>query len=502
MSSASPEPSPAVQSPPLGSARRLFGNAGIYAVGTVAMQGLSAIFTPLLALLLLPAQLGVWSLAGSIFNGLSLLYTLGLQGAITRYYYDHEHQAFEQRRFQATVSTFLLSWSLVASALLVAFGPRLFTRVSGGLPFYPYGVMVVAMCLLSVASLVPKALWQAQEKPQVFVGVELAASAINLVGSLALVALTSIGVLGLFWGRLLSLAIVAVACYAYAARNFGVAMHGRSLREALLFSLPLVPHLLAHWVLAMADRILIERKLGLAQVGVYATAYGIIEWVNLVAMSVNRAWVPQFTRAYADPNQRSFVGRSITLFVLACVAASAGLFVLAPTLIRLFFTEKYQAAAPITPILAAAGAFQGLYYIYVAGLFYYKRNRLVPVITVLGGALNIGLNLLLLPRLGIAGAAWATLGGYLALALGMRWACRLTTRLPFETGRIAKLVAVALGFCAIGLVLDGRVHPALELVLKLALLGSAFYALVKTGFFEPDEVEKLRRMLRLRRRTT
>jgi O-antigen/teichoic acid export membrane protein len=497
MSAAQPEPSKVVPLAPAGSARKLLGNAGIYAVGTLALQGLSAAFTPLLALLLVPAELGLWSLSTSLFNGLSLFYTLGLQGAITRYYYDHEHQPFEQRRFQATISTFLFGWASLASLLLLVIGPWLLGKSASELHFQPYGVLIIAMCFLSVASLVPKALWQAQERPKAFVGVELVASTINIAGSLLLVSLTSIGVLGLFWGRLLSLAVVAVTCLHYSARSFGLALHGPSLRSALLFSLPLVPHLLAHWVLAMADRVLIERALGLAQVGVYAIAYSFIEMVNLVATSVNRAWVPQFTRAYADPEQRPFVARSITVFVLASLGTAAALLVLSPTLVRLLYNQKYEAAAPIAPILAGAGVFQALYYIYVAGLFYYKKNRLVPVITVSGGALNIALNLWLLPRFGIAGAAWATLAGYLALALGMRWACRLHTRLPFETGRLAKLVAVALGFCVLGLLVDARLPLALELVVKLALLGAAFYALVRTGFFAPEELARLRAVLRL-----
>jgi O-antigen/teichoic acid export membrane protein len=317
------------------------------------------------------------------------------------------------------------------------------------------------------------------------------------VGSLLLVSLTSLGVLGLFWGRLLSLAMVGFVCFYYSARSFGVAMHGPSLRSALLFSLPLVPHLLAHWVLAMADRVLIERQLGLSALGVYAVAYAFIEVVNLVATSMNRAWVPQFTRAYADPEQRPFVARSITLFVLASVGTAAVLSVFAPSLVRLLYDHKYEAAAPIAPILATAGAFQGLYYVYVAGLFYYKQNRLVPFVTVIGGALNIALNLWLLPRLGIAGAAWATLAGYVTLALGMRWACRRHTLLPFETKRIGKLVAVAVAFGLIGLALDGRTPLALELSIKLVLLGGAFYALVKSGFFTPDELARLRRILRL-----
>ena len=85
------------------------------------------------------------------------------------------------------------------------------------------------------------------------------------------------------------------------------------------------------------------------------------------------------------------------------------------TLITGFFEERYGAAAEIAPILALGGLFQGIYYIYVAGLFYFKKNMLIPVITIVSGTVNVILNLLWIPDYGLAGAAWATVIGYVIL---------------------------------------------------------------------------------------
>src|SRR5690606_22215790 len=256
----------------------------------------------------------------------------------------------------------------------------------------------------------------------------------------------------------------AIPFVIYMVRHVELAWNWDDLRSALRFSLPLVPHLAAHWVLGMSDRVLIERhyaqleaqleasgvlevdfdvaagaSLSLAAVGIYGVAYEFLKAVNLVSVSMNQAWVPQFTRAHDRPEQRGFVARSITYFILAVGSMSTAVIVLGPPLTRLVLEDKYEFVAELIPILAFGGLFQGLYYVFVAVLFYYKSNRLLPVITVISGLVNVVLNLLWLPSYGLVGACWATVVGYMVLMLGMWWAARRHPMPDFETTRLTKI---------------------------------------------------------------
>jgi O-antigen/teichoic acid export membrane protein len=204
-------------------------------------------------------------------------------------------------------------------------------------------------------------------------------------------------------------------------------------------------------------------------------------------------------RSYGDTDEHPFIGKSITYFVMVIVGASTALTVLSPALVELFFADAYIEAATIAPILALAGTFQGLYFIYVTGLFYYKANLLVPVITLVGGAVNVGLNLLWIPEHGLVGAAWATLIGYLILFVGVRWACRRHTRLPFEVGRLAKLFGVSGALIALGVGIQGTFSAGVELGFGLALLGGGFAMLFLLRFWAPEEIDWMRRVI-LRRK--
>lgn len=498
-------PAPGEPSEPadLGSGRerigRLFKNTGIYAIGEAGIALLGVLLGPILTAFLLPAEYGLWSLASSLLTGFMVFCNPGLHGAITRFYFDHEHDAARRQRFQGTVATFLLIWSLGLCVIATATGPAVFAALFDEIPFWPYGALVISMAFLSVLGVVPKATWAAAERSTSFVGVNLLGSAVFLFGSLGLVAFTSLGVLGLFLGRTASLLVLAIPFVIYGLRHTRPAWSWTDLRAALAFSLPLVPHLLAHWVLSMADRFMIESHyagreaagiaaefdhvgdgLGLAATGLYGLAYEFMNAINLVAVSMNRAWVPQFTRAHGRPEEREFVGRSITYFILAIASMSAAMAVLGPTIVRLL-DPKYAFAAELVPILPIAGLFQGLYYIYVAVLFFHKENRLLPVITIVSGVVNIALNWLWLPRFGLVGAVWATVVAYAVLLVGVRWAARRHPMPLFERRPLAR-IAVVLGIVAgAGIAIDGQLPLGWEIAAKLGLLGLGALVLWRLG---------------------
>ncbi|PRP94873.1 lipopolysaccharide biosynthesis protein [Enhygromyxa salina] len=507
--------------PELGSSRvritRLFKNSSIYALGELGLSLLSVLMMPILTMFLLPAEYGLFSLAMMLFTGFTHLCNPALHGSVTRFYFDHEHDEVGKRRFQGTILSFLLAWSFGMCVIATVTGPSLFPLLFVDLPFWPYGVMTVWMVFLGVLGVVPKATWVASENSKPFVGVSLLGSAVNVLGTLSLVALAGLGVMGMFLGRAASLIVLAVPFTVYSVRHLKLAWSWDDLRSALRFSLPLVPHLIAHWVLGMSDRFIIEHhypgldagasaaavaemgvtpdengelNLGLAAVGIYSAAYDFMNAVNMVAVSMNNAWVPQFTRAHGRPEERPFVARSITYFMLAVGSMSAAMVVLSPTIVRSgLINSKYAFAAEIAPILALGGLFQGLYYVYVAVLFYYKQNRLIPVITVVSGVTNVVLNLLWLPSYGLVGAAWATVVGYTILVVGVRWAARRCEMPDFEVGRLARIAGVLLVVVAAGMLVDGRLWVWWELLVKLGILGLGALALWSLGVVSPRDRE-------------
>jgi hypothetical protein len=106
------------------------------------------------------------------------------------------------------------------------------------------------------------------------------------------------------------------------------------------------------------------------------------------------------------------------LIMAAALAGAAGLVVLAPSILTLLVGAAFRpAAASILPIVVAASAMAGIKAYHFDIAFHLgKHSRKLVLLAALAAVINVVLNLLLIPPLGIMGAAWATLGAY-AVAL-------------------------------------------------------------------------------------
>ena len=143
------------------------------------------------------------------------------------------------------------------------------------------------------------------------------------------------------------------------------------------------------------------------------------------------------------------------------------------------------------PVVTLAYLFNGLYFVMLAPLMLDKRTGAVSAATWAGAVMNIALNWLLIPRLGMMGAAWATLAAYAAMAVAV-WALGRASRpVPYEWKRLAILAGwtAALWWPSSSVGLPAR----------FVLLAAYPAGLLLTGFLGADELAELRSLLSARR---
>jgi O-antigen/teichoic acid export membrane protein len=113
-----------------------------------------------------------------------------------------------------------------------------------------------------------------------------------------------------------------------------------------------------------------------------------------------------------------------------------------------------------------------------------KRTQFNWVITGLAAAVNIALNLILIPRYGIMGAAVATVAAYAVMFAAMTWYAQRVFPTPYQWRRVLTAVAAAVALVLLGRQLGG-LAAALGLTLAYPL------ALLALGFFLPEERRSL-----------
>ncbi len=188
------------------------------------------------------------------------------------------------------------------------------------------------------------------------------------------------------------------------------------LRPVLAFSAPLVPGAISDWALFIADRYILAAFHGPTTVGIYAACYSLAQGLQLASYPVEYAIAPLLPRLWDGDERRRAVDllRRSTNFVLMVLApGSTVASIVGPPLFRLLgLRATADQATLLLPIVCWGITIFAFTRLLGHVCLVANRGRAVMVRVGATAAINIALNLALVPSLGAVGAALATLGSY------------------------------------------------------------------------------------------
>jgi len=193
-----------------------------------------------------------------------------------------------------------------------------------------------------------------------------------------------------------------------------------------------------------SDRYVIVHYLGLEQAGIYSAAYRLGQVLKLLVQPISFVLLPLVSRMWGAGQRdqvRRYMAQSLKYYVLLAAPASAGLIILGPSLLRFLGTGAFSVSQGLIAALVVGIFFVGLYQIYVYILFLQERTKLLPAIFLLVAALNLGLNILLVPVIGILGAALTTCLSYFVQFAIVYWYTRRLFKVPFQLRFMLKAMA-------------------------------------------------------------
>jgi O-antigen/teichoic acid export membrane protein len=246
-------------------------------------------------------------------------------------------------------------------------------------------------------------------------------------------------------------------------------------RPVLARSWPLVANVLLGLTIYNSDLIFLRIFQGREAVGLYSAAYQLISFLINMAAAYSLSLLPALTRASAVPGERDRLYRSAfgQTFTVALPIAVGGALV-APQIMGTVFGPEYAASIPALAVLVCTLPFTMSKEVDLIALVVAGRESTVMRMTAAAVAVNLALNLWLIPRYGMMGAAWSTLATEFARAAFAR-VCARGAGHP-HAGLVAPLRALAAA-AAMGAVLWH--FRGLSLPLALAL-GAAVYAVALT----------------------
>lgn len=185
--------------------------------------------------------------------------------------------------------------------------------------------------------------------------------------------------------------------------------------HALRFNIPLIPHYLSSTVLNSADRIMIKNYAGASDAGVYSLAYSISQIMILFNTALNQTLGPWIYKNIKEKRTDDIAGIAyISLGIIAFV--NLVLIAITPEAVAVFAPPSYHAAIWVIPPVAMSVIFIFSYDLFAKFEFYYEKSTWIMFASVLGAALNVGLNYLFIRQYGYYAAAYTTLICYIIYA--------------------------------------------------------------------------------------
>jgi O-antigen/teichoic acid export membrane protein len=182
-------------------------------------------------------------------------------------------------------------------------------------------------------------------------------------------------------------------------------------RVLLVLGLPLVAAHVSVWVYGMVDRVMITNLFNLASTGIYSVGFRFGSVVAMVETAFSMAWLPYFYENVRlnDPQTDRRVVKFSCLYALILFTFAIGFGLLTRWLLPAMVNKRFDSATRFTMLICIAFWFSGTWKLFGNYLIIEGKTRMYGLITFAIAVFHIGLTYYLLKRVGVIGAAWATM---------------------------------------------------------------------------------------------
>ncbi len=479
--------------------KRLGVETAVYGISTIFGRFLSFLLLPLYVNVLSTSDYGVVANVYSYIAFFNILYGCGMEAAYFKFASSKELSS-EKQIFGAAWLSIIATGALLSLFIITNLSSvTSFVARAGdeSVIFYAVGIL-----FSDSLSLIPFAALRLQKRPWNFAGVRVASIALNLILNLILLIKFKMGLHGVFLSGLLSSMFTTLLLLPVILKNISFHFDRSKLKQLLRFGTPTIPAGIAGIALQVVDRPILRALTTDTAVGIYSANYRLGIFMMLIVSMFDYAWRPFFLSNASEKNAKEIFARVTTYFFLLMMFMFLAVSLFIDNIVRIEIFHRhlihpaYWSGLPIVPIVLLAYVFTGLYVLFLPGIYIHKKTSLLPISTGIGAVINIVMNILVIPSMGIAGAAWASLVGYGAMACSLFIITQKFYPVKYEyrrLGIIAFVTGTCYGFFRI------LASTSIPLILTKILILICFAGLmILLKFFEPSELRQLYRIFKRR----
>ncbi|MDO4485126.1 MAG: polysaccharide biosynthesis C-terminal domain-containing protein [Bacillota bacterium] len=382
--------------------------SAILVLSNLIIKGVNFFLLPLYTKYLTPEILGVSDTISTFTSMVFPILVMGLDSAFSAFYFDKKSPIYQHKVFNTVWWTLLFVSSI---PIIMAIASKYISILLFGTGEY---TLLIGIALVSVSMNIwylPFAIYVRVENRM------LLFSVVNFISSLSMImlnitflSLLKIGVYSLILSATIVNMIQVILYLKLSGIKPKISNYDRNLSKQMLkYSLPLIPNVVATWILNMSDRYIVLYFCGEGDVGLYGIAARFGTMVSLVANGVYMAYTTYAFDKKNDsdaPKQYARILNAFTFTVLI-ICFTGSLF--SKEIISIMTEKSYiNSYLLLCPILFSQLLY-GINTIVGYAMGFAKKTKYIFIATTVGAVINIALNFMLIPRFGVIAAAYTTL---------------------------------------------------------------------------------------------
>lgn len=385
----------------------------VYGLGGIISKIIPLIMVPIVTRLMPSTKYyGISDMANTVVSFGSALAIMGMYDAMFRLFFEKDEEEYK-KDICSTALVFTMMTSVIVFVVLLLIKEFIASKFLGDLQ-YEYVVYIIAIAtLVGATNSIVSAPTRMQNKRGIFLISNTISPIISYGVSIPLLLkgyyVIALPLAGAISAITMEVTFGILNCKWFQLKRFNVTY----LKQLLVIAVPLLPNFIIYWVFNSSDRLMITNILGVEATGIYSVGSKLGHTSQLIYTAFANGW--QYFAFSTMKDKDQVKSNSLVFEYLGIISFVATSYICAWSFLiyKVLFTESYLSGYIIAPYLFLAPLLQMLFQVACNQFLVIKKTWPNMFILLLGAVVNVFLNIILIPKLGIEGAAVATLIGYI-----------------------------------------------------------------------------------------
>lgn len=383
-----------------------------YSIGEIVPRIISFLLLPILTKYLTADEYGIVSYTNSVMTFVFVIATLSLNTFVLRHYYSVKDEN-SRKELIGSVFLFIFGFNCILIIFQMGVFPFLIDYFKVNIPFKPYFQLAILNNFFDVISIIPLVLYRVKENAKGFLVLSLSRILLQFLMVYIFVVVYKQGLLGSYNARLI-INIPYMFIYFYMIyKNSIFRINFKLIKDALHFTLPILPGSIAFLFVSLSDRIILERYISLDQLGIFSVAITLATVLNIVIQALYKTFEPVLFKEYFNENFQETNLKLYKIYLMVIFIGAFGASIFSKEFFIIATSGVFREGYKLVPLFIVSVVIAGINTYLNILMIANKKQKMVSLVSIISAVISVILNLILIPFLGCYGAIIASAVSFL-----------------------------------------------------------------------------------------